>query len=190
MEGVLKIQPVLAGAFSVAALIFSAAPVQATTTEQFNFADNVDGIFAIGDFTLASSANANGTFDITGIVNGTVIDDRTGTPVIDQISALIPNPGGSNPTIADGFIYDNLAPLNTNGVLFQGDSNAIYNLWSNGGKAGELYTYGLPGVPNFDAHGTLSVGVPEPATWAIMLVGFGGLGGALRGARRKRALAA
>jgi hypothetical protein len=36
---------------------------------------------------------------------------------------------------------------------------------------------------------TISPGVPEPATWAMMLVGFGGLGAAMR-ARRKQALAA
>lgn len=32
-------------------------------------------------------------------------------------------------------------------------------------------------------------GVPEPATWAMMLVGFAGLGGTLRLARRKKATA-
>lgn len=185
----MKIRSVLAGAFSVAALILSAAPVQAAV-EAFSFSDNVDGIFANGDFTVANTANANGTFDITNIT-GTVINDSTGVPAADVIGGLIANPSDPNPTIADGFIYDNVTPLNTNGVLFQGaTTGAIYNLWSNGGKAGELYTYGLPGVPNFDALGTLTLGVPEPATWAMMLVGFGGLGGALRGARRKRALAA
>jgi len=188
MEGGLKILSVLAGALSVSALILTAAPAQAAT-EAFNFADNVDGIFAIGDFTVSDTANANGTYDITSI-SGTVINDITGTPVVDQITTLIANSGQPNPTIADGFIYDNVTPLNTNGVLFQADNNAIYNLWSNGGKAGELYTYGLAGVSNFDAHGTLALGVPEPATWAMMLVGFGGLGGALRGARRKQALGA
>jgi hypothetical protein len=30
-----------------------------------------------------------------------------------------------------------------------------------------------------------SVAVPEPATWALMLIGFGGLGGAIRSARRR-----
>jgi len=33
-------------------------------------------------------------------------------------------------------------------------------------------------------------GVPEPATWAMMLMGFGGLGAAMRGARRRTGAAA
>ena len=193
MEGVLKIQSVLAGAVSLAALALIAAPAQAAT-ELFNFQDNVDGIFAIGSFTTSDTANVNGTFDILGI-SGTVMNaTNLSSPLVDQISTLITNPGQPNPTVASGFIYDDVTPLNTNGVLFQGASGAIYNLWSNGGPSnnadGELYTYG-GAVPNFDAHGTLSVTpVPEPAAWAIMLVGFGALGGALRYSRRKHALAA
>ena len=37
---------------------------------------------------------------------------------------------------------------------------------------------------------TMTGGVPEPATWAMMLVGFGGLGVAMRRTRRQRALTA
>ena len=181
------IRTIFAGVVSIAALALAAAPSQAAT-QAFSFNDNVDGIFAFGDFTIADTANSDGTFDITNL-SGEVIDDRSGTATTDAISLEIPNFNDPAPTNAFGFIYDNVAPLNVNGVLFMGNSGDIYNLWSTGGGAGELYTYGNGGLPAFDAHGTLAVGVPEPATWAMMLTGFSALGGVLRAGRRKQALA-
>jgi hypothetical protein len=41
----------------------------------------------------------------------------------------------------------------------------------------------------FATNGTGRVPVPEPATWALMLVGFGGLGAVLRSQRRRQRLA-
>ena len=37
---------------------------------------------------------------------------------------------------------------------------------------------------------TVGSGAPEPATWAMMLMGLGGLGAAMRSARRKPATVA
>ena len=46
------------------------------------------------------------------------------------------------------------------------------------------------GSPYGPVIGQVSVGaVPEPATWAMMLMGFGGLGAAMRSSRRRMALA-
>jgi hypothetical protein len=66
--------------------------------------------------------------------------------------------------------------------------------------AGDTMEFGLQqllgasAVPGFSAEAvydnlslTLNAAVPEPATWAMMLVGFGGLGAALRGRRRAAA---
>lgn len=54
---------------------------------------------------------------------------------------------------------------------------------------------GFGAVPGYydDNTGSFSVqvaGVPEPASWAMMLIGFGGLGAAMRGARRKQGVVA
>jgi hypothetical protein len=47
-------------------------------------------------------------------------------------------------------------------------------------------SYGTDGIPQVDfSVGPATTGVPEPATWALMLVGVGMAGGALRMARRK-----
>ena len=52
------------------------------------------------------------------------------------------------------------------------------------GNAGNNCCYGAA-IDNV----AVTAGVPEPATWALMLVGFGGLGAALR-SRRSRPVAA
>jgi len=53
---------------------------------------------------------------------------------------------------------------------------------------GKGYATGLIGLDNQQSQ--ITGGVPEPATWAMMLMGFGGLGATMRGARRRSALAA
>ncbi len=53
----------------------------------------------------------------------------------------------------------------------------------------DTYGYGQPLGSPFLAAATVAAGVPEPATWAMMLVGLGGLGAAMR-SRRKFAAAA
>jgi hypothetical protein len=175
-------------AAAAAAGLFVAGAAHAAT-DVFTFSDTADGIFATGTLQVDNAPTGAGTYDITG-VTGSVMNGSLASPTVDPIVGVIGNTNSPNATVDFGFQYDNQLPLNTNGVLFQGASGAIYNLWSNGGSAGELYTYGLPGVPNFDAHGVVSVsaGVPEPSSWAIMLMGFGALGAAVRG-RRKLATA-
>jgi hypothetical protein len=177
---------ILKGAAAAAAVLFASAGAANAATELFSFTDATDGISASGTLTVDNTANANGTFDITAVTGSVTHGAAT-----DAISGIIGSPNTPNPTVNFGFIYDNVVPFNTNGVLFQGVSGAIYNLWSNGGEAGELYTYGLPNVAAFDAHGTLGVsaGVPEPASWAVMLTGFAGIGAAIRSSRRKLAAA-
>lgn len=49
----------------------------------------------------------------------------------------------------------------------------------------EYYTQGFGGVWDFD--GARIAGIPEPGTWALMIVGFGGVGAMLRANRRRLA---
>ena len=133
--------------------------------------------------TVANVLNSAGTYDILsarGNVDG------------DVISGLVNNPAQPNASFsADGFfIYDNtftpVAPVVTNpGILFNGASGLEYNLFSDNATQYELYK-ATPGVGYVNSVGTLSVlAVPEPAQWALMLGGFGLMGGALR--RRRSA---
>ena len=46
------------------------------------------------------------------------------------------------------------------------------------------YTASMSTAGNISGNGTFSPAVPEPATWALMLLGFGGIGLAMRRRRR------
>jgi PEP-CTERM motif len=52
-----------------------------------------------------------------------------------------------------------------------------------------LISSGVPGVPIFPASPTLTLPVPEPSTWALMLAGFAGVGFASYRASRRTAAA-
>jgi hypothetical protein len=57
-------------------------------------------------------------------------------------------------------------------------------------KSGVFFATDIVGLNGHTGSVGAISAIPEPATWAMMLVGFGGLGATLRRARRPRALAA
>ena len=84
----------------------------------------------------------------------------------------------------------------------QGEFGAIYSAnWLNGALSRAVFNV-APGTYSFSVTGTIVGGfpadfgirldtlgaVPEPATWAMMLLGFGFLGGAMRSAKRRQVL--
>ena len=111
----------------------------------------------------------------------------------------VPGPGG----VAPGLTYDDLfypggSPQTATDYRFHGGFLDIYglvftlangdavNFWSNGDMGGGT-TYGAAvtdGTSVLDYVGGVSVAVPEPASWAIMMIGLGVLGASLR--RRPR----
>jgi len=57
-------------------------------------------------------------------------------------------------------------------------------------SAGDYITgFDLSSTQNSFEVSNIGAAIPEPATWAMMIIGFGGVGAMLRGARRKQALA-
>ena len=111
-------------------------------------------------------------------------------------------PGGGSQWYADVGNFNVTFTATVSGGLYNGDS--VYSVFSpnsnaTGGFVGweGLDQNGYSESPLYDVHtgvvtGDLAnidlgvPGVPEPATWAMMLIGFGGLGAAMR-ARRKHA---
>jgi len=127
------------------------------------------------DFTTSSTLNAVGGYDILGISS-----DVSG----DAITALVMNPGQPNmSTSLDGlWNFDNVyfltaLSLDHWGALFMTASGTEYNLYSN-----SMTQFALDASVN-GSFTTTSLGtaaVPEPASWAMMLGGFGLVGGAMR----------
>jgi PEP-CTERM motif-containing protein len=110
--------------------------------------------------------------NVTGI-SGTVSGAFAGSP--DAVTGLVPLNSNGN------WIYDNqffaAAPYVSNGGILFDTGSFAYNLYSIG-PSYYLSTFNpdnsffIPGD-----FGTLQVAaVPEPATWAMMIVGFAGIG--------------
>jgi PEP-CTERM motif len=136
----------------------------------------------LGDFSLGYTTDVAPTllssqtaFSLTGetSLNGTTFTSPAGGQLIASSSAGIDVytiTASSNAAITGIFlnvINDPTNGLPTGGPGLKSNGNFVLN--------------------EFTADATATTDVPEPATWAIMLVGFLGLGFLLRSARRKNA---
>jgi len=92
-------------------------------------------------------------------------------------------PGSSIPTLTPSGFFDVLNGFGTFDYLMElRQGTADYGTGDHVVTSRTSYT----GTATFNS--ALSA-IPEPQTWVMMLVGFGGLGGALRASRRRRATA-
>ncbi len=168
-----------------AAMLVLGAPAQAATFVYTATSGN-DPFTASGTLDLAAMPGQPGVYAVTGI--DAVVD--AGLPTQDVSTTLYQttSPGQTTYT-ADGlFYFDNLvfskAPaVDLGGIEFVGATGALYNLFSQGGNYTLYEDRNHAFGPN--SVGALSVsGIPEPAIWSTMLVGFFGLGAAMRVRRR------
>ena len=109
----------------------------------------------------------------SGSVN--VYDGLNGTGNILATLNLSPN-ASSCPGFNAGF-----CPFGPSGVLFSGTAHSI----AFGGVANQIVFDDI----TFGSDTPGNSGVPEPSAWAMMLIGFGGVGGAIRRKRRNGVLA-
>lgn len=155
---------------------------------------DISGTVLSGQFTTSGPVLQGFGESVTGLTAtlgaGALNFAQTGA------ATLIANPNAdgsfkTSPSVQ--FNYDNLydctiganqttTGFNNNGLLFSVGGQE-YNLFSNGTAPYMLYAQN--GV---NESVTFSTAVPEPAAWALMLVGFGLAGGAMR-LRRQVALA-
>jgi hypothetical protein len=117
----------------------------------------------MASFTLSGSPN------ITWQLPDVVTPDVGGPLEIQFNASSVTSPSWD--TVSYPFLFF-FATGDSGGVAIGTDTNIYVNVYESTEGTGQVFAF-----------------VPEPAAWALMLVGFGGLGAALR-SRRKATLAA
>jgi hypothetical protein len=149
----------------------------------FGFTKAPDGT-QVGFLQGFNGANASITFDISGLVGGSIY-------TLSFLAAQRPNYLVNPLQITfDGLSLGTFAPLSTSFESFTTPGFAAT------GTTGTLSFIGSGGPPGGFASNEVGIdglsiaqinsAVPEPATWAMMIGGFGMVGGAMRSARRKQ----
>ncbi|GGI90180.1 hypothetical protein GCM10007973_28150 [Polymorphobacter multimanifer] len=164
---------------AVAAVVIACPAAAAQFTFDFSPEQTLFGrpVSGSGIFTTSGeemSVGGRSAFAITGItgfVNGSAIAPVTGN-------------FGNFFTSGDGFLDGSgIRFFTESGIdvrFFQQSSNGRYR----------VNTFGAFGSSNFVSASATAVGeVPEPASWAMMIIGSGLIGGAMRYRRRTAAVA-
>ncbi|HEX4179367.1 MAG TPA: PEPxxWA-CTERM sorting domain-containing protein [Caulobacteraceae bacterium] len=128
-------------------------------------------------FTVDGSS---GSLSGMGLTNTVVLNPSSSFP------AIVFGQGNSLGGVAEGLINPAFETYGLAGPfpLTSGTPSFIPQVYVT--SAGASLEFDSASSVSFQAIG----GVPEPATWAVMLAGFGGLGAVMRGRRRAQSLAA
>jgi len=199
-------RPILAGALALASILVTQPAFATTVTTSTGFLPTYTGP-ENGDVEIAS---ASATIEGANLVLSATADAPIGTTpgavyvwsintegagapapfAVDKFAnvlfnnAITVNPATTaGVTVSHDTITDVIAISSLTNVLLSPQQFGI-SLWPVVGKGFASFSEFVPG------NGTFAAGVPEPATWGLMIAGFGGLGVALRARRRTVAVAA
>ena len=155
------------GLRAAAALAVSALAITSAEATTFNFTITSPSGDASGQFTATGGP---GQFTVTGV---------TGTVDGSAITGL------SSYGFSDQQLYEPVPYVDNYGVAFSAADGNDYNIYYYNGYnfCSSAYNDCQDVSDGSPAQFTLTA-VPEPANWALMLVGFGGLGVAMRSRRR------
>jgi PEP-CTERM motif len=177
---IVKTLTAIGAALALCAIASSAS----AATFLFSFTSNDGADSASG--TLQASANGDGTYTATsGTITsfGSVTDNGSGVLVADA-AAPAPSLSPSGFFIYDDQLLPGQNPLITNNGLEFAVGGAEINIFSNGAGPGTYQLYNNNGNNVLGDFALTAGAVPEPANWALMLVGFGSMGVAMRSRRR------
>jgi hypothetical protein len=104
---------------------------------------------------------------------------------VDSYNTLTINSTGGDPIVVPGLNFSNPA----NGNQVSAGTNGLFRVSGTAGERFNSVTFSS-GQNSFEVDNLATAGVPEPASWALMILGFGGAGAALRSQRRRPATAA
>ena len=159
---------VLVGVAGALGILAAASQAAALTTFEFSYSGA--DFSGSGEFTSNDSKPDYYITGASGTANGSAI---TGVSFYAGASNLLDYPGG--PLTDQG------------GISFTTADGNAYNLFTQPGQSGYFVISQKEDPWAWAACATpvsFSVAVPEPATWAIMLTGFGLAGAGLRARRR------
>lgn len=104
---------------------------------------------------------------------------------VDSYNTLTINSTGGSPIVVPGLSFANAA----DGNQVSAGTNGLFRVAGTAGERFNSITFSS-GQNSFEVDNLAVAGVPEPASWALMILGFGGAGAALRSQRRRPAAAA
>jgi PEP-CTERM motif len=178
---------------TIALIILGSPEIANAAIQNLSISGNLDGHDYTGKLSLdvsgGQAVSGTGTLSILGLTNAPLVLITSTTPG----AAGYPGIGYRGNDGTDYFSLDQVYPISPNGLLFdvgttttEWGMHPLFAIWSEGNGYGSAFTGQVAGVEYYNIQGiaTSSGAVPEPSTWAMLGLGFAGLG--LAGWRRTR----